>query len=203
RRLGCGDRWVMPAFEDTWHYLWKEQRLPANVDPFESKLKNEEDRARLARVFESGLDAVVGYVLPLRRVDRKKKRVWDSTSWFLRPGRCYLLPGDSPVGLRLPLDSQPWVEPKDYPHLVERDPLEIRPPLGATTDTAASAAADVAASVLPLDDASVAADAASAAAESAKIPVRGQSAKWIARTAVCVEARGGRLHVLLPPVDTL
>src|SRR5215469_19274 len=47
-RLGCGEQWVMPAFEDAWYYLWKERRLPTNVDPFDSKLQNEEDRARLA-----------------------------------------------------------------------------------------------------------------------------------------------------------
>ena len=57
----------MPGYEDVWYYLWKEQRLPVNVDPFDSKLENPEDRARLARIFEQGLDKVVGYALPLRR----------------------------------------------------------------------------------------------------------------------------------------
>ena len=54
-RLGCGNKWIMPAFEDAWYYLWKERRLPVNVDPFKSKLKDEEERARLAKVFEQGL----------------------------------------------------------------------------------------------------------------------------------------------------
>ena len=44
-----------------------ERRLPVNVDPLKSDLKNEEERARLARVFEQGLDRIVGYVLPVRR----------------------------------------------------------------------------------------------------------------------------------------
>ena len=188
RRLGCGDQWLMPAYEDTWHYLWKERRLPANVDPFRSELKNEQDRVRLARLFETGLDEVVGYVLPLRRIERGKERVWNSTSWFLRPGRCYLLPGDSPLGLRLPLESQPWVKPGDYPHLVERDPLELRPPLAALVADARAASAQ------KIED-----DAAAAA----KPPAPGESAEWIARTALCVEARGGRLYVFLPPVETL
>ena len=56
----------LAAYEDAWYYLWKERRLPANVDPFDSKLDNAEDRARLAKVFEQGLQKTVGYVLPLR-----------------------------------------------------------------------------------------------------------------------------------------
>src|SRR5437773_2332650 len=56
RRLGCGGNWILPAFEDAWYYLWKERRLPTNVDPFNSRLRDEEERVRLAKVFEQGLD---------------------------------------------------------------------------------------------------------------------------------------------------
>ena len=52
------------AYEDVWYYLWRERRLPVNVDPFDSKLDDEMERARLRRVFEQKLDTVVGYVLP-------------------------------------------------------------------------------------------------------------------------------------------
>ncbi len=58
---------ALPGYEDVWYYLWKERRLPVNVDPFHNKLANPEDRARLAKVFEQGMDKVVGYALPLRR----------------------------------------------------------------------------------------------------------------------------------------
>jgi uncharacterized protein (DUF2126 family) len=44
-----------------------ERRLPVNVDPLKSELKDEAERARLSRIFEQGLGHVVGYVLPLRR----------------------------------------------------------------------------------------------------------------------------------------
>ncbi len=67
RAFGLNPEHALPGYEDTWYYLWKERRLPVNVDPFENKLENAEDRARLARVFERGLDHVVGYALPLRR----------------------------------------------------------------------------------------------------------------------------------------
>lgn len=106
----------MPGFEDIWYYLWRERRLPVNVDPFKSNLKDEQERARLSRVFEQGLDKVVGYALPLTRewtVNGAKR--WRSGVWFLRPQAMYLLPGDSPMGLRLPLDSLPGWWPRIIP----------------------------------------------------------------------------------------
>ncbi len=54
-RLGVERRYAIPAYEDVWYYLWKERRLPANVDPLSSKLEDEEERERLARIFEQGL----------------------------------------------------------------------------------------------------------------------------------------------------
>ena len=38
---------------------------------------------------------------------------WATGPWFLRGERLYLVPGDSPMGLRLPLDSLPWAAPGD------------------------------------------------------------------------------------------
>ena len=131
-RLGVNPAHILPGYEDAWYYLWKERRLPVNVDPFENNLDNAEDRARLARVFEQGLDEVVGYALPLRReyfTDATSE--WVSGAWFFRPERMYLVPGDSPMGLRLPLDSIPWVKESEYPHLHEQDPMDERSPLPA------------------------------------------------------------------------
>jgi uncharacterized protein (DUF2126 family)/transglutaminase-like putative cysteine protease len=129
-RLDVDPRFALPGFEDVWYYLWKERRLPVNVDPFSSKLENKEDRERLAKVFEQGLDKVVGYALPLRR-DRYMDGtgVWTSGAWFFRPERMYLIPGDSAMGLRLPLDSIPWVAKTDYPYVHELDPWAERAPL--------------------------------------------------------------------------
>ena len=36
-----------------------------------------------------------------------------------------------------------------------------------------------------------------------KVPAHGQSASWITRTALCAEARNGRVHLFLPPVEHL
>ena len=115
---------IIPAYEDVWHYLMTERRLPVNVDPLKSELKNEEDRARLARVFEQGLDRIVGYVLPVRR--GPDTRTWASGRWFLRSEHLFLIPGDSAIGYRLPLDSLPWAAKDDLDEILEIDPFARR-----------------------------------------------------------------------------
>jgi len=42
-KLGLAADYVLPAFEDTAHWLQKEAALPANVDPSDSKLADPED----------------------------------------------------------------------------------------------------------------------------------------------------------------
>jgi uncharacterized protein (DUF2126 family)/transglutaminase-like putative cysteine protease len=126
-RLGLDANFVIPAYEDAWYYLWRERRLPTNVDPLASKLKDEEERKRLARILERGLSEVVGYVLPLQKV-REAEEVgrWATGPWFVRQEHMFLLPGDSAIGLRLPLDSLPWLAAHEVPKLYERDPVEAR-----------------------------------------------------------------------------
>ncbi len=130
RKLGLTPRYIQPCFEDTWYYLWRERRLPVNVDPFDSRLDDEMERARLRRVFGQGLDSAVGYVLPLQCNPPVGPRLsgaqWTTGPWFFRDERMYLLPGDSPMGYRLPLDSLPWVSQADYPYLIEQDPYAAR-----------------------------------------------------------------------------
>jgi len=202
-RLGCGNKWIMPAFEDVWYYLWKERRLPVNVDPLQSKLKDEEERARLAKVFEQGLDQTVGFALPLQRGAAGSTPGWLSGPWFLRGERCYLIPGDSPMGLRLPLDSLPWVSAGDYPYVTQRDPMDTRSPLPPRQ--AFLAASRQAASVMGRSLTNRPGDLPAGAASPTPLrqPARGESAASIVRTALCVEPRHGRLHVFMPPTATL
>ena len=201
---------VIPAYEDVWHYLLSERRLPVNVDPLKSELKNEEDRARLARVFEQGLDRVVGYVLPLRREDPSDPRDprpvndprpvgdpkdprWTSGPWFLRQAHLFLIPGDSPIGYRLPLDSLPWSAPQDADVAAEVDPFSEHRPL-AEREPARE----------PGRQLTIQRDArepgAALPAPSAQLPRRGESATGVIRSALCVEPREGRIHVFMPPV---
>ncbi|HEY6169268.1 MAG TPA: transglutaminase family protein, partial [Verrucomicrobiae bacterium] len=159
-----------------------------------------------------GLDSVVGHVLPIQRSWKNHFPGWASGPWFLRSERLYLAPGDSPMGLRLPLDSLPWVKPSDYPYLNELDPTVERPPLpvrkefrqrylqGAALDQRAARKAALR-QRQKLSEEEI--RKAELLEDPARVPQRGESAAWIVRTALCVEPRQGRLHVFMPPVATL
>ena len=122
--LHLTDAHVQAGYEDVWYYLWRERKLPANVDPFDARLDDELERDRLSRIFTQRLDAIVGYALPLKHAGGATP--WITGPWFLRAERLYLFPGDSPMGLRLPLDSLPWTPEGDRDEVYERDPFEPR-----------------------------------------------------------------------------
>ncbi len=234
RKLGITDKFMQPAYEDVWYYLWRERRLPVNVDPFNARLDDEMERVRLRRVFTQKLDSVVGYLLPLKPTEgpRSTGAAWTSGHWFLRDERMYLMPGDSPMGLRLPLDSLPWVKEADYPYMVEQDPSIPRRPLPlhsalaaryvAGTDRAVEAPRKLQtpsglASLIPTLTERVAAQAE--AADSDRVPGLNESAHWLSRTALCVEVRDPRrasgpkaemvgkassvLYIFMPPLEKL
>src|SRR6185436_10247771 len=82
--------------------------------------------------------SAVGWVLPLARGESG----WRTERWKLRRGQLFLLYGDSPIGLRLPLDSitgaaaPAWAEAPDWPD-PRRDEPEAREPTedGGERDT--------------------------------------------------------------------
>ncbi|NWF48547.1 transglutaminase family protein [Hydrogenophaga sp. D2P1] len=257
RQLGLSTQFITPGFEDTWYYLWRERRLPVNVDPFDAKLDDELERARLRRVFTQGLDATVGYVLPLMANDhiplsgngkggegyhRVSGTVWSTGPWFFRDERMYLVPGDSPMGYRLPLDSLPWVSAADYPYHIEQDPHTPRDPLPAGAvlkhqvsphsigggfaegGTVSLQGTDFDPAGGPAMDGQGAGRSGlgptPAQALSSRFPQRNESAAWLTRTALVVEARdphrangpkaekagGGKnqhLYVFMPPMQRL
>ena len=180
-RLELDPTHVFAAYEDTWYYLWRERKLPANVDPFDSRLDDPLERARLRKVFEQGLDKAVGHVLPIKR--EPGSTGWKTGSWFLRAERCYLIPGDSPMGLRLPLDSMPWAAARDRQGPAAADPTQ--PFAHLPTHRKLQSRPSV--STRPVD----------------RRPARFESAGWIARTALCAEPRNGVLYIFMPPVEAL
>ena len=199
-RLGVHPKWVFPAFEDVWYYLWRERRLPENVDPFDSRLNDELERDRLRKVYMQGLDQVIGHALPIARAYGADR--WQSGPWFLRDERCYLIPGDSAIGYRLPLDSQPWCNRGDFPYINPPDPTVAQPSLpthtqlrvrvsGSTTSAADKAPSDV--------RLSIGSDPLSAL----KKPQMFESAGWITRTTMCAEPRNGKLYIFMPPTVCL
>ncbi|MGO9114257.1 MAG: DUF2126 domain-containing protein, partial [Thermoguttaceae bacterium] len=241
-RLDLRSDHVVPGYEDTWYYLWKERRLPTNVDPLKSKLENEEERKRLARIFERGLGQVVGYALPIRPIfsDGASTR-WESGRWLLRQENMFLLPGDSPMGYRLPLDSLPWYASDDSSPWQERDPLAPRGPLpprgwseanrnghgrpeghGPLSSTYSpdhlvgmplgpstllATALKQVPGIAPATEARLAGDASHHVLPDAAAPVAerlmAEPTSQTIRTAICVEAREGRMHVFMPPISRL
>ncbi len=137
RRLGVPVAHVLPAFEDPADRMLKEGALPPNVDPSDPKIDDPIERARIMREFERLLAAPAGYVLPVQRWTAQAKAGWISELWQLRRRRIFLVPGDAPIGLRLPLSSLP-MSPDDEPRLVPADPFEER---GALPDPVAQGAA--------------------------------------------------------------
>src|SRR5207248_4882337 len=128
KRLGLDADYVLPAYEDTVHWLQKEAALPVNVDPGDSRLSDPEERSRMARVFDEGLNKPKGFVLPIQHAgeDVQGSKGWMSERWQLRRSHLFLIPGDSPLGLRLPMASLPHVPPEEYPYIVEQYPMEPR-----------------------------------------------------------------------------
>ncbi|HYH22299.1 MAG TPA: transglutaminase family protein [Azospirillum sp.] len=194
KRLAVDPAYLRPAYEDPVHYVLREHALPPNVDPFDAKLDDPEERARLARVFARGLDAVVGYALPLQRWNAADGRRWVTGPWPTRRERMCLLPGDSPMGFRLPLHSLPWIPPADYPHLSEADPFEERGPL---PDPPHAGQHYRAGAPVPTWGQG---EQRRGQMEDVKETDHGLVADNV-RTALCVEPRDGRLCVFLPPVE--
>src|SRR5207244_11883806 len=173
--LGLPEALVITAYEDVPRLLKDEAALPVNADPLRSNLADADERARLARLLLAGLDQPSGYILPLRAgSDRHdgERNVWESSPWPLRRERLYALPGDSPLGLRLPLGSLPDVLPDE----VEQDPpLDPFAPRDALP---------------PRDDLS----------HSRVGRVRGTTPREVVKTALTVQVRNGHAHVFMPPV---
>lgn len=156
---------AVPAHEDVWYYLWNERRLPPGRDPLKADVKDPLERKRLARLLDQGLDQVAGYSIPLARNGTS----WQSSRWLresLTRGHLFLLPGDSPMGYRLPLDSFRLAAETS----VALDPFAKRAPLYQSRGDAPRTAPIIAGDV---------------------------------RTAMCIEPRGGVLHVFMPPCPIL
>ena len=178
-RLRVDRDFCRPGYEDAWYHLWRERQLPVNVDPLKNKLEDPEERRRLSKVFEQGLKHVVGYTLPLRRGET----AWESCQWSLRHEHLFLIPGDSSIGYRLPLDSLPWEAKEDRRQIVEQSTFAPR-------------------EALPSERSRVRQNAG----VGERCPQSGDSgykSTPLVRTALCVESRDGRLHVFMPPAETL
>ena len=196
-RLGIQPDYMLPGFEDVLYYLWKEGSLPNNIDPLQCDLDDPLERQRLARLLDRGLNTATGYTIPLAWDYRSQS--WQSGPWEFRRGHMFLIPGDSPMGLRLPLDSLTWLAPEQQEAIHERSLFEPLPALGDFHGEVMRrynyfvTATGEPASTLRMQGLADAEDA-----YSPQFP----QGSWV-RTALCVEPRNGRLHVFLPPLGYL
>ncbi|MEX1040229.1 MAG: transglutaminase family protein [Pirellulaceae bacterium] len=225
QKLGVDANHVHHGYEDAFYYTWRERRLPANVDIHDPKLESKEERERIARVFEQGITSPVGCALPLRYRWWDATPRWESGEWVVRSEEMFLIPGDSSMGLRLPLDSLIWAKKairSDIPYL--RDPLAEPAPLPQRAQlvarhyqTAALAGASAPAGSLyggdsrlggireqMLDRGPLAAysSGGNGSVDAGAADRRSEEDDTI-RTALCVEARRGTLHVFFPPLDRI
>ena len=179
-RLQVDPASTMPGHEDVHYYLWREQRLPANVVGEDSRLADGLERARLAKVYAQGLAAPVGTVLPLRRRPGSSTTGrWQTGRWSFRDGVMFLVPGDSPMGLRLPLASLPWADPDELEPEFDPDPFADRGPLPHRASLRPDGR------MQPIAE---------------QVLQTHRSEPGVVRTALCVEPRGGLLHVFFPPL---
>jgi uncharacterized protein (DUF2126 family) len=193
KRLGLDERYLIPCYEDAYYYLWLEQQQPSDVELGDSDLKDDEARARLVRLLERGLDEMTGLALPLAR--NTKKEAWESSKWPVRRENLYLVPGDSPMGLRLPLSALPL--------------RKLEEPQPRSLFEAPPALADIHGEV-----ASRYSESQAAGAENDGRHHQGQGQDWqeqlpelteegVIGTALCLEPRDGKLFVFLPPLTQL
>jgi uncharacterized protein (DUF2126 family) len=89
---------ISPAYEDVFIFYGRKGKTPANVDPLKANLKDPLERRTLAQLLNQGLDEPVGYVIPLRWNYWDDK--WLSCKWVFNREHLFLIPGNSPVGLR-------------------------------------------------------------------------------------------------------
>ncbi len=175
--LAVSEENISAAYEDTFYLLWVEGKLPPNIDPFKADLKDPFERRTLARLLDKGLDTPAGYTLPLKW--DYETGIWQSCKWVLSRPRLFLVPGNSPIGLRLPLDSLPTVAKDNEPQKVERSLFEELPALGEYQTAIAR--------------------------RYRQTPslVAAPPQKAVIKTTLCTEVREGILYIFLPPIDYL
>jgi uncharacterized protein (DUF2126 family)/transglutaminase-like putative cysteine protease len=190
RRLATNPNHILPGYEDSLYQLWRESSVPINLDPLKADLRDPLERRSLAAALSRGLDVPVGYALPLRW--NYQTRSWQSTPWTFRREHLFLLPGDSPMGLRLPLDSLQWVAEEQRDITQQRSLFEPLPPLGDYYGEVARRYSELQPDVNLHDEIHPQGKADKDGKAAAPAP-----------TALCIEPRNGAVHVFLPPLEHL
>jgi uncharacterized protein (DUF2126 family) len=195
--LGINPQNLKPTYEDPIYWALEEGKLPVNLDPLEVDLKDSVQRQTMAKIFEKGLNNPTGYVVPLKWDYRTA--AWTSCLWEFRRKHVFLIPGNSPAGLRLPLESLPKVAKEKKEPIVERSPFEELGTLGTYQAIAEKRYGTIAPDYqLPV--------VSKTSLEEDKEEEKDKSLLFelsTFTTALSVEERDGIIYVFLPPVDYL
>jgi uncharacterized protein (DUF2126 family)/transglutaminase-like putative cysteine protease len=183
QQLSLPEACIIAAYEDVMQQVLSEERLPNNIDPTKAQLKDSAERKRLARLLEQGLGTIVGYVIPIK-ANAEASQPWRTSKWPLRREHLYLVAGDSPMGLRLPLASLPWVLPKDIEPEFTVDPFSPVPELAKEKKA--------------IQD-----EKTNSKKSKAQVLKETTEAREVIHTACAIEVRDGRLHVFMPPFTRL
>ncbi|MDD1608769.1 MAG: transglutaminase family protein, partial [Methylococcaceae bacterium] len=189
QRLGVPSRYIVTAFEDSFYYLWQEGTLPDNLDPLKSNLKDSIERKTLTKLLDTGLNQPAGFTLPIKW--NWTDECWKSGPWDFRRGEMFLIPGNSPMGMRLPLDSLPWVAPDKRESQEPQSLFEDLPELGDYYGEVTRRYSHIEAKInehpeiIPQETGD----------DTVEVEVP--------HTALCVEVREGRLTIFMPPLTSL
>ena len=226
KHLAVSPENVTPVYEDIFYFLWTEGKIPINIDPFRFNLKDPAERRTLMQLLDKRMELPAGYVLPLRWNYWSDK--WQSCQWQVSRGTMFLIPGNSPIGLRLPLDILPAVAKSREEQRVERSLFEDLPVLEQYNDTITARYGSVTEHpvssgpyIVPQkisDQQKAEEQLAAAAYQSAEQKKAAREKKEEAaaqeeeirkirfevptiKTALCVEARDGIIYIFLPPLQ--
>ncbi|WP_100611421.1 transglutaminase family protein [Confluentibacter lentus] len=172
--LGITDTTIKPTFEDSFYFLWQEGKMPLDIDPTKED-GNMLVKNKLKEILKEGTSKAIGYVLPLNNTMGD----WYTCHWEFRREHLFLIPGNSPVGLRLPLDSlllKP--EHEEFP-VFQPDLFSKKKKLRNYKRVVNSRIENVQNNGIPL-----------------------KKTNYFIRTALCTEIRDEKLHLFLPPLDS-
>jgi uncharacterized protein (DUF2126 family) len=194
-RLGLPTETILPGYEDIAWYLLQEQKLPANLNLKTADLTEYEERRRLAKLLEQELNSVTGYTLPISKGRDGWGDEWVTSRWYLRQDDMFLIPGDSPMGYRLPLNALPQEPDDEHDPGEAADPTERKEKLPTRGDLQARLRQLLSGTGDPRMQQRL--------PEPDELEHNRERDLSIVRTALCVEPRNGIMRLFMPPVRRL
>lgn len=188
--LGVSAANCIPAYEDMFYFLWEEGNLPVNIDPHAIDPSDKAERKTLTELLDRGLDRPRGYVLPLQR--NVVVGQWESCYWQFSRKQLFLIPGNSGIGLRLPLDRLPYMSPSHLEAPMERSPLAPVQPMDSP--------AEIDEAIDHRKGKETTLTERSLMEEEGEF--RPAFQLQTIKTAICVEIRHGNPYLFLPPLQT-